>query len=259
MSDEKPITVTGPHDGVAVITLNRPPRRNALTYEMGEQFSRRVDELSANEDVRAVVLTGAGNSFCAGADFSLLQGWEGATHEAAQAKMLRFYKLFLRIKDFEVPTVAAIAGGAIGAGCCLALACDLRLAADDAKLALNFVRLGIPPGMGGTFHLPLLVGPAVAMDLTCTGRVVDGNEAARLGLVNRVVPQADLMYEAMKMAELIAAQSPAAIRRTKRAIQLTMAGGTLEESLQFEAYSQATCFNTDGYAKAMRGVSRHRA
>ncbi|MBT3223263.1 MAG: enoyl-CoA hydratase/isomerase family protein [Proteobacteria bacterium] len=259
MSDEKLIVVTGPHDGVAVITLNRPQRRNALTYEMGEQFGRVVGEVSANKEVRAVVITGAGSSFCAGADFSLLQGWKGATLQEAQEMMTRFYKLFLRVKDLEVPSIAAITGGAIGAGCCLALACDLRVAALDAKLALNFVRLGIPPGMGGTFHLPAIVGPAVAMDLIFTGRVVDGREALGLGLVCRVMPQEDVLYEATKLAEAIAANSSFAVRRSKRAIQLAMAGCELDESLKFEAHSQATCFNTDDYAAAMRGVTRHRA
>jgi enoyl-CoA hydratase/carnithine racemase len=255
MSDES-ILVTGPDDGVAIITLNRPFRRNALTFDMGEVFGEAIDQLKADSNVRAVVLTGAGSSFCAGADFSLLQGWQDANPEAVKERMLCFYKLFLRVQELEVPTIAAVAGGAIGAGCCLALACDIRLAADSAKMALNFVQLGINPGMGGTYNLPAIVGPAIAMELIATGRIVTGSEAARIGLVNRAVPADKLQEEALAMAKMIATAAPPAVRRAKQGVQMALGGAELEHSLEFEAESQAFCFSTPDYAQAMQRVAR---
>jgi enoyl-CoA hydratase len=258
MNEQNAIRVSGPEDGVAVITLNRPEKRNALTFEMGERFGDAVDRLNGNGDVRAVILVGAGSSFSAGADFALLRGWAGSERDRAKAEMLEFYRRFLRVKDLEIPTIAAVRGGAIGAGASLALACDLRIASTDAKFALNFVRLGIPPGMAATFHLPRLIGPSAALELLTTGRIISGEEAERLGLVSHSVPGDALMDEARRLAREIASCAPLAVQKVKQALRLTAEMGSMDEQLECEAMGQAFCFGTEDYAEGMAAVQEKR-
>lgn len=259
MNDADTVLWSTPEAGVAVVTLNRPERRNALTFAMGERFAEVVAQVKTDDSVRAVILHGEGSSFCAGADFELLRGWAGADQAEAQRQMLSFYRLFLAVRDIEVPTIAAVAGGAIGAGCCLALACDLRLAATDAKLALNFVRLGLSPGMAATFHLPWLIGAAGALELLTTGRTISGEEAQRLGVVSRAVPAGDLMTTARDLATEIATAAPLAVRRTKRAVRLAFTARDLDSSLAFEAESQAQCYLSEDYREGMAAIREKRA
>ncbi len=259
MSATDTVLFAPPEDGVAVITLNRPERRNALTFAMGERFAEIVEEVKADDAVRAVIVRGEGRAFCAGADFELLRGWAGAESEDAQQQMLSFYRLFLKVREIAVPTIAAVSGGAIGAGSCIALACDLRIAATDAKLAFNFVRLGLSPGMAATFNLPWLLGPAVALELLTTGRIVGGEEAARLGLVSRAVPATELLDAARALATEIATAAPLAVRRTKRAVRLAFAERDIDASLAFEAKSQSECYVSEDYREGMAAIREKRA
>jgi enoyl-CoA hydratase/carnithine racemase len=232
--------------GVAVLTLNDPERRNAMTEAMGRALAAAVNELAGDRGTRAVVLAGAGPAFSAGGDLDMIESRAragatdpgGPAREANRRFMREFYGLFLRVRDLPCPSVAAIHGAAVGAGLCLALACDLRVAARGAKLGLNFTRLGIHPGMGATWTLPRLVGGARAAELLFTGRSLDGEEALRIGLVNRAVADAEVLPAALELAREIAAASPAAVRAAKRSLAGS-AGATLAEQLEVEAAAQA--------------------
>jgi enoyl-CoA hydratase len=249
---------------VAVVVLNDPERLNAMTEAMGQALSAAVDGLAADDGVRAVVLTGAGRAFSAGGDLDLLERMAragnadpgGETRRAHEAFMGRFYRLFLRVRALPQPTLAAINGAAIGAGCCVALGCDLRVAAREAKLGLNFARLGIHPGMAATWTLPRLVGPARAAELLYTGRLLGGEEAERIGLVNRAVPQDAVRAEALALAHAVAEAAPLAVRGTKRS--LAAASGGLDDALDQEAREQALCYESADLLEGLAAVRERR-
>src|SRR5690348_17033961 len=175
-------------DGVAVLTLDNPDQRNAMSDEMTASWVAAVEELAADPGLRAVVVTGEGSAFCSGGNTGWIASEPEATVDELRTRMLPFYRAWLSIRRLEVPTIAAVNGHAIGAGLCLALACDIRYAAERAKLGAPFVRLGMHAGMAATHLLPDVVGEAHARDLLLTGRTVDAEEALRLGLVSRVLP-----------------------------------------------------------------------
>jgi enoyl-CoA hydratase len=171
--------------------------------------------------------------------------------------MRAFYKLFLSVRDLPCPTVAAVNGAAIGAGLCVALACDLRVAALDAKLALNFTRIGIHPGMAATWILPRLVGPALAAELLFTGRLLNGEEAVQIGLVNRAVAREDVLREALALARACATSAPRAVRGVKQALRRSLAV-SLEDQLSFEAERQAECFESEDLKEGIAAVREKR-
>lgn len=251
--------------GVATVTLNRPEQRNALSGQMLEELVDAMRRVRDDDDVRAVVLTGAGAAFSAGGDLAMIEdrarAGRGAPGDPQRARnrafMRSFYGLFLAVRELPQPTLAAINGAAIGAGLAVALACDLRLAARDARLGLNFNRLGIHPGMGATWTLPRLVGPAHAADLLLTGRTVDGVEAERIGLVNRAVAAEELLPTALATASEIAACAPRAVRGTRRALHAALAV-SLDEQLDFEAEQQALCFETADLAEGLAAARERR-
>ncbi len=248
---------------VATLTFHNPERRNAMTQAMGEAFAGTLAGLAEDSSLRALVLPGApeGRAFSAGGDLGMLVGradeaGEGARDEVRDS-MRSFYALFLGVRELHCPTIAALNGAAIGAGLCVALACDLRVAARGAKLALNFSRLGIHPGMGATWTLPRLVGPSVAADLLYTGRTVTGEEAATLGLVNRCVEAEAVVDEARRIANEIAAQAPRAVRGIKRALSRS-ATAALADQLDLEAEEQADCFQTEDLREGLAAMRERR-
>ncbi len=188
---------------VAILTLNDPKRLNALTEDMGDRLRERADELKATEELRAVVLAGAGRAFSAGGDLDFLLREHRNTREGNVRVMRDFYARFLSLRSVPAPTVAAVQGAAIGAGLCLALgACDMRVAGRDAKMGMTFVRLGLHPGMAATHFMPRIASsPALATELLLTGRVFGAEEAKGMGLVNRVAE--DPLKEALALAEEI--------------------------------------------------------
>lgn len=253
------------HDAVALVVFDDPERRNAMTEAMGRALASIVERLGQDAEVRAVVLTGAGAAFSAGGDLAMLEGLARAGREApgepqrgrSRAFMRDFYRLFLSLRDLPQPTLAAINGAAIGAGLAVALACDLRFAARDARLGLNFTRLGIHPGMGSTWTLPRLVGPAHAADLLLTGRLVDGAEAERMGLVNRALAPEELLPHALATAAEIAACGPLAVRGTRQALRASPTA-SLDEQLAFEAEQQARCYESADLAEGLAAVRERR-
>jgi enoyl-CoA hydratase len=244
----------------AIVTLhfNDPDRLNAMTAAMGEAFRDRIGALAQDESVRAVVLTGEGRAFSAGGDLDMLQdkadrgaaapgiAWRGIRDE-----MSTFYRLFLTVRDLPCPTIAAVNGHAIGAGFCVALGCDFRYVASGAKLGLNFTRIGVHPGMGATWTLPRLVGPALAAELLYTSRMIDAEEAGRIGLANRVLPRDELLEAARATAREIGGNAPMAVRAVKRALRRSETA-SIEDQLQFEASEQARNFES---ADAQEGIA----
>ena len=223
--------------GIVVLTLHDPGRRNAMSDEMTAAWKAAMDGLRTDPDVRCVVLTGAGSAFSSGGDLSWLADTNASAVPALRDRMLAFYRTWLAIRDLEVPTIAAVNGPAVGAGLCLALACDLRYAASGAKLLAPFTALGLHPGMAATWLLPEVAGLPVAREMLLAGRVLTGAEAERHGLVNRAVPDGTALDEALDVAERVAAQAPIATRLTK----VALAGGghpDMASALRWESLAQ---------------------
>jgi enoyl-CoA hydratase len=195
-------------DRIATITVNRPDKLNALNDAVMKELGAAIDEAIARDDVGGVLLTGAGRAFVAGADISEMVD-EPAL--AMKARAERGQRTFRRFETSPKPTVAAVNGFALGGGCELAMACHIRIASESAKFGQPEVKLGIVPGYGGTQRLPRLVGKGRALQLLMTGEMIDAAEAYRIGLVNRVVADADLMSSARSMLGTIIAQGPLAV------------------------------------------------
>ncbi len=244
-------------DGVATVVLNQPEKRNAMTLEMGSELVQAVGFLREREELRVMVLTGSGRAFCAGGSLDLIQSKSGPSREENQAAMRSFYEKFLSLMDLPYPTIASVNGYAIGAGLCLALACDLRIAAEEAKMGMNFVRLGLHPGMGATYLLPRLVGPARACEIFFTGELIDGREAARIGLVNRAVPGARLDEETARVAGLIAANAPGAVRAVKRGVYQGLTA-SLDQVFEYESREQAKSFETEDFVEGIAAMIEKR-
>ena len=223
-------------DGVATITLDRPEKLNAYTTEMGEEITHAFRSLHREESVRVVILTGSGRAFCAGVDLDHLRAHERGRNASTGPRLgeedfLR--KLPLEMRDYPKPIIAAINGHAVGVGMTMVMPCDIRIAAEDARLGFVFARLGILPGLGSTHLLPHLVGMARAQELVLTAKKISGSEAAAIGLVNRAVPADDVLHQARSMAEDMAGIDPVVLAHAKRALQFG-ASHTMAESMKNE-------------------------
>jgi enoyl-CoA hydratase len=212
-----------PAEGVAVLTLNRPDFGNGVVPELASDLQAALDDLEGDGDIRALVLTGAGKQFCAGADIKAMQVYlqdvQPKTHEPYNARVL--YPVTQRVAASRLPIVAAINGGATAGGLDFAMACDIRIASTRAKLGETYVKLGLPPGNGGAYFLPRLVGSGMAAELFLTGDVVDAARALEIGLVNRVVEPEQLIDEAVALAAKIATRPWRAVEATKQALRAT--------------------------------------
>ena len=260
----EPLILHARDGDVATLTFNDPARLNAMTQAMGEAFSATIAELAADSSLRAVVLTGAGRAFSAGGDLGMIEGRaaQGAANGARGRGQIRdgmrsFYQLFLSVRDLPCPVIAAVNGAAIGAGLCVALACDVRIASSEAKLGLNFTQLGLHPGMGATWTLPRLVGPAHAAEILFSSRVFSGGEAAEIGLVSRALPAAEVLPAARALAAEFAAAAPLAVRGVKRALRRS-AEASLEDQLSFEASEQAACFESRDVHEGLAAATQKR-
>ena len=219
-------------DGIAFVTINRPDKLNALNDQVVAELGQAADRITSDDSIRGVILTGAGpKAFVAGADIADLakQGpFDG------KARALRGQGVLRRLETCGKPVVAAVNGFALGGGCELALACHIRIASDTAKFGQPEVKLGIAPGYGGTQRLPRLVGKGRALQLILTGEMIDAAEAYRIGLVNKVVPAADLATESEKLVRGILAMGPLAVRLALEAVERGL-DMSLDEGLLLEA------------------------
>ena len=232
---------------VAVLTIDRPKALNALNPEVLADLKAAFEGIDQNT-VRCVVLTGAGDkSFVAGADI-------GSMSTMTKAEGTDFGKLgndiFLMIENFPLPVIAAVNGFALGGGCELSMSCDIRICSDNAMFGQPEAGLGITPGFGGTQRLPRIVGLGMAKQLLYTARNIDANEALRIGLVNAVVPQADLMDTAMKMANTIAKNAPIAVRACKKAVNEGMQV-SIDKAVEIEEKLFGDCFETHDQVEGM--------
>lgn len=233
---------------VAVVSINRPKALNALNSETLKELDYIVTELENDDEIYAVVLTGAGEkAFVAGADITEMKDLN--TMEGRKFSILG-NKVFRRLENLEKPVIAAISGFALGGGCELAMACDIRLASDKAKFGQPEVGLGITPGFGGTQRLARLVGTGMAKELIYTGKIIKADEALRIGLVNRVVEGEKLMEEAKAMAQAIAANAPIAVKLSKVAINRGIQCD-IDTALMYEAEAFGECFSTADQKEGM--------
>ena len=255
-------------DGVATLTMNRPEARNAMSGPMMSAMTEALPRLAADRDVRCVVLTGAGGAFCAGGD---VKGFASEAGESKSSSAPRGFDLEGRSQNLRAgmelsrllhempkPTLAAIPGPAAGAGFSLALACDLRIALDTAKLTTAFSKVGLSGDYGGSFFLPYLVGQAKARELYFTARVVSGQEALDIGLVNRIANAAEFEQQVAEMAAELAGLPTVAVGYMKKNLNAAY-GGSLSDTFDREALHMVRCFMTDDHKGAAQAFVEKRA
>ena len=259
MPKYKTLTVERPTAGVALATLNRPDRMNAITFEMFDEFRTLCEDIAADDEVRVLVLTGAGRGFCAGLDLeqaAQLPDMSAVEMMAGQESWADAIAGFHRLRK---PVIAAVNGAAAGAGFSLALAADIRLAAPEARFNAAFVRVGLSGGDCGTsWFLPRIVGLGCASEILLTGRFFGAEEAAAMGLVNRVVPAADLLSSAFVLAEQIAGNTPFGVGLTKQVLAVNVDAPSLEAALELENRNQVLATRTRDMFEALTAFREKR-
>jgi 2-(1,2-epoxy-1,2-dihydrophenyl)acetyl-CoA isomerase len=247
-------------DGVAVLTMNRPDRLNAMSGDMLTAMLEALQRYAADPEVGVVVLTGAGRGFCAGGDVKAMaegREAEGETLETRAQALRSRMEVSRWLHEMPKPTIAMIRGAAAGAGLSLALACDLRIASDTAKLATAFARVGYSGDFGGSYFLTRLVGTAKARELYYTARIVGAQEALALGMVSRVVPDSTLVEETMALARSLAQGPRIALGYMKRNMNAAETG-TLKDVFDLEAWHHTRCGLTEDHREAARAFVEKR-
>ncbi|UCC59362.1 MAG: enoyl-CoA hydratase [Dehalococcoidia bacterium] len=236
-------------DGIATITFDRPEKLNAVTEAMRTEVHRIATELRSDDEVKVLIITGAGEAFSTGADASeLTADYSGPIEPYILKRPLGWWTLPVRY--FPKPTIAAIPGVVAGVTFSLALACDFRFASDKARFSMVFIKRGLVPDGGATYYLPRMVGTSKALELMLMGDTIDANEAERLGLVNRVVPHEELMKVTREFAARIASGPSVAIELIKKGVYKG-AVGELEAQLDFETLAQRICFQTEDFKEGI--------
>jgi len=243
MSGPEPTILLTVAAGVATITLDRPDKLNAFAGDMRERMVAALDCVAEDRSVRVLVITGAGKGFCSGGDVQHMVDLKGqaATFEALAPLLEAGRAIVTRLAAFEIPVIAAVNGVAAGAGCNLALACDVRLASSEARFGETFVKIGLHPDWGGTYHLPRIAGLASALDLCWTGDLIGAEEAHRLGLVQRVFPAAEFDAKWREYAAKLAAAPATSVQAAKRTLRAAGAR-SLTQCLDAESAAQAACW-----------------
>jgi 2-(1,2-epoxy-1,2-dihydrophenyl)acetyl-CoA isomerase len=239
-------------DGIGRIVLNRPERMNAFTFEMIDAWRAAIEECRRDDAVKVVIVTGAGAAFCSGGDIVEMGDRLEQTPEQRKAELFdRIERIPLALEDLDKPVIAAVNGVATGAGMDMALMCDLRYAAQGARFAETYVNVGLVPGAGGAHFLPRLVGVSKALELFWTGDFIDAEEAMRIGIVNKVFPDAELMTQVETIARKIATAPPLTLRMVKRAIYQGMRND-LRTNLDLISSHYAVITATDRHKQAVR-------
>jgi enoyl-CoA hydratase len=253
--DYKDISVTKAEDGIAIITLNRPTKYNAVSDNMLNEIRAVLRELVDDRDVRVVIVTGAGEkAFASGAD---IEGFSGASVEQGRAHIVLFQETTDDISRFNKPIFAAVNGYALGGGCEIVAACDFAYASENAKFGLPEINLGIIPGGGGTQRLPRLVGKGMGMEMILTGNMIDAQQAKEIGLVNKVVPLSELMNAALETARAISAKGAIAAREAKYAISKGLEA-SMEAGIALERDACSLLFSTEDFHEGVKAFLEKR-
>lgn len=243
--------------GVATLTLNDEANLNAMSDEMAAEFAGVIDALKKTSTLRAIILTGAGKAFSAGGHLGMLEAKRAKSPEENRRGMLGFYDSFLRMRQLQVPLIAAINGAAVGAGLCVACACDIRIATSTAKLGFTFLKLGLHPGMGATYFVPKIVGPSVATELLLTGRIISADEGFRIGMISKLCSPEALLSEAKAITQEMLSCGPVASRQ----LLLTMRGDDagLTKALEREAECQSVNYASAEFAEGIAAMKERRS
>ena len=242
--------------GVVTITINRPHRLNALSVATVNEMIAALTQAGADESARVVVITGAGDAFCSGAD--LKDSPDPMTPSVAQEVVGLYLDYIVAIREIEKPVVAKVNGVALGGGCCTALAADLRIASERANFGLPFVKIGISGAdMGATYLLPRLVGYGVATEMLMTGETIDAAEAYRIGLVNRVIEHQELDAATEAIVQRLASHPPLGLKFTKKALQTSL-DRDWRAQFDYEHFAQVACLLTEDYQEGRRAFLEKR-
>jgi enoyl-CoA hydratase len=260
MPDYRTLLVDRPRDGVVLVTLNRPERYNAITFEMFDELHDLAGRLTADDEARAVVVTGAGKGFCSGLDLDEAATLPDMSPHEMMLGQEHWAGAFMKLHELPQPVIAAVNGPAAGGGLGLALAADMRLAAPEARFNAAFVRIGLSAGdVGVSWSLPRVVGFGLAAEIMLTGRFVEADEAARIGLVNRVVPADELLGAAFDVAEQIAANTPFGVTLTKRVLHANVDAGSLSQAVEVENRGQTLATRGEDFREALAAFRQKRA
>ncbi len=243
-------------EAVVTITINRPHRLNALSVQTVNEMIAALTQANEDSAVRVVVITGAGKAFCAGAD--LKEAPDTMTPQVAHDVVGLYLDLIVAIRSADMPVVAKVNGLAVGGGCCIALAADMRIASEEASFGLPFVKIGISGAdMGATYLLPRLVGHGAAAEMLMTGDSIDAAEAHRIGMVNRVVPRDELDSATVEIAGRLASGPPLGLKFTKKALQ-TSPDRDWQAQFDYEHFAQVACLLTEDYQEGRRAFLEKR-
>jgi len=254
-----PLVLQSAQDGIALLVTNRPDRLNALNNDLAVALNEALTRVAADSSIRVVVLTGAGRAFCAGGDLgSIGKGRQTGNTKGLEPILRAGMQMVVTMRTMPQPVIAAVNGAAAGAGMNIALAADIRVAAEEATFGQNFAKVGLYPDYGGTFFLPELVGPSKAAELFYTGDMIDARTAERLGLVNHVVPAAQLEGEVRALAQKLANGPQLAIRAAKQFL-FASKRQALEQALDEEVRNQLMCFQSADCAEGITAFFEKRA
>lgn len=250
------VTLEVSSEQIATVSFNDPDRRNAMSVEMADEFAGTIEKLKHNHNLRAVIVTGQGTAFAAGGDLQMLKQKSKLDAVTNARLMLDFYNSFLCMLDLPVPLIAAINGHAIGAGLCVALACDVRIVSTEARLGLTFVKLGLHPGMGATCFLPRIAGTAVANDLLISGRIFDSHVALKMGLVSAVHPAGEVVDRAISVARSYLASGPQAVSGLLQTLRPST--NELQRCLRREAEQQGLNYESEQFLEGVAAAIEKR-
>ena len=248
-------------EGIATITLNRPEKLNAENPKMDEELVDALGAVDRDNDVMVVVITGAGRAFCAGADIQesflarIEEGKRGTKHDVTR----EFTEVgCIALSQVRKPVIASVNGAAVGVGCTITLACDIRICSENARFSLPFARVGLMPEFGATYFLPRLIGIGKACELVFTARMIDASEAKEIGLVNQVVPHDKLGEATYEIAKNITKLAPLSLQISKRALYHGMAANDLASQLQYESFAINYLYGTEDHEEGGRAFLEKR-